>query len=234
MAITDKEIEQNIARVKDRIANAATRAGREPGDITLVAVAKTHPVELIEQAVKHGISDIGENRAQELRDKAQKLKDLCRWHFIGPIQKNKVKYLAQYASVVHSIDRMEIAEELQKRLDRLDKTMEVLIEVNIGDEQQKAGTGPKTIEPLIIGIERLDRLKLCGLMCIPPFLDDPEATRPYFIRMRQLAERLQGSGYENLTQLSMGMTADFEAAIEEGATIVRVGTAIFGPRACQV
>lgn len=223
-------IADNISSVRKRIADAALRAGRDPSSITLVAVSKTKPAAMLLEAYAAGQRVFGENYAQEFRDKTAELGDLdIDWHFIGHLQKNKAKYITPSATMMESIDSKELADTLDKRSDR---NIDCLIEVNIGEEESKAGVSRDEILPLAEHIADLKHLNLRGLMVIPPFDLDPEELRPYF---RGLREELQKLNTElkpanPLTELSMGMTGDFEVAIEEGATIVRVGTAIFGSR----
>jgi PLP dependent protein len=223
-------IAENISIVRKRIADAAVKAGRDPSSITLVAVSKTKPTALVEEAYAAGQRVFGENYAQEFRDKTAELSELdIEWHFIGHLQKNKAKYITPSATMMESIDSKELADTLDGRADR---TIDCLIEVNIGEEESKAGVTRDEILPLTEHINNLKHLKLRGLMVIPPFDLDPEEVRPYFKGLREELEKLNGwlKLSEPLTELSMGMTGDFEVAISEGATIVRVGTAIFGSR----
>ena len=207
------DVKAGLAEVNQRIARACHRAGRDVASVKLVAVSKTQPIEKIRQAMAAGHRIFGENYAQELRDKAAELPD-AEWHFVGALQSNKVKMLAGKVALVHTCDRPSLAKELSKRGLR-----RVLLEVNIGREPQKAGILPDDA-PALLGQIR-DLVQVDGLMCIPPAEGDP---RPHFRALRELAEKL------GVKELSMGMSADYETAIEEGATIVRVGTAIFGAR----
>jgi hypothetical protein len=211
-------VSEGLAEVRARIAAACARAGRDPGSVKLVAVSKTKPIEMLREAIQAGQSSFGENYAQEFRDKREALPDLD-WHFIGALQTNKVKYVAGKASLVHTCDRLALLQELSKRAPAPQR---VLLEINVGEEPQKAGVLPEDAARLLDEARALPRLEPVGLMCIPPAEGDP---RPRFRALRELAEKL------GLSELSMGMTADFEIAIEEGATLVRVGTAIFGARA---
>ncbi len=223
-------IAHNLIDVRKRLIAAAERAKRDPAGIKLVAVSKTKPASLIREAHEAGQRIFGENYAQELAHKAAELADLdIQWHFIGHLQRNKAKLVAPAARCVETVDSLKLAETLNSRAQG---PLDVLIEVNIGGEESKAGVAENDIPALARDIARLDRLNLTGLMIIPPYVPDPEASRPYFRKLRQIMTRLNdsnGVGYP-LTELSMGMSHDFEAAIEEGATIVRVGTAIFGER----
>ena len=223
-------IADNIEIVRKRIADAATAAGRDPSSITLLAVSKTKPAAMIREAYTAGQRVFGENYAQELRDKAAELDDLdIDWHFIGHLQKNKAKYITPSATMMESIDSKELANTLDKRADR---SIDCLIEVNIGGEESKAGVSTDEILPLAEHIASLEHLNLRGLMVIPPFDLDPEGVRPYFKGLSKELQKLNSElkSIEPLTELSMGMTGDFEVAISEGSTIVRVGTAIFGSR----
>ncbi len=230
-------IAENIAAVRDRIAAAAARANRDPAGIKLLAVSKTVPAPLIREAYEAGQRIFGENYAQELRDKARELADLdIEWHFIGHLQRNKAKYAVQPNAVIETLDSIELAEELVRQLKRRavgsDIPLPCLMEVNIGDETSKSGVRPEEVSELAIRIAALSRLDLRGLMVIPPFDPDPEKSRPYFRKLRHTLEELNKalSSIRPLADLSMGMSHDLEVAVEEGATILRVGTAIFGDR----
>ena len=216
-------VAEGLAQVRARIAAACARAGRDPAGVELVAVSKLQPEALIQEAHQAGQRTFGENYAQELRDKAQHLSALqgLRWHFIGPLQANKAKYVARSAHVFHAVDRLEIAAELSRR--RQGEPLEVLVQVWSGEET-KSGVSPEEAPALVEQVRALPGLRLTGLMAMPPLAEDPERVRPHFRALRALARKL------GLAQLSMGTTADFEVAIEEGATLVRVGTAIFGAR----
>ena len=222
-----EHIASNLAAVRARIDAAARAAGRDPAGVRLVAVSKTFPIEAVREAYAAGQRDFGENYAQEWRDKAAALADLpdLVWHFIGSLQTNKVKILLgaapPRAAWVHTVDREELARELSKRAVARGAVVKVLLEVNVAGEPQKAGCAPEEVPRLAAAVGALPGLELRGLMCIPPAEGDP---RPHFRALRTLRDGL------GLPDLSMGMTADWEAAVEEGATLVRVGTAIFGAR----
>ncbi|HYV66239.1 MAG TPA: YggS family pyridoxal phosphate-dependent enzyme [Myxococcales bacterium] len=216
-------IAENLAAVNGRIRAACARARRDPDDVRLVAVSKGQPIEAVLQAFAAGQTAFGENYAQELHAKADALPE-AEWHFIGALQTNKVKMAIGHAALVHTCDRLALAKELSKRAFSKNLTQRVLLEVNVGREAQKGGARPEEVEALNAAVRELDALRCEGLMCIPPADEDP---RPHFRALRELRDRL------GLAELSMGMSADFEAAIEEGATIVRVGTAIFGERPRQ-
>ncbi len=222
-------IAERLAAVRERVAEAAARAGRSEGSVRLLAVSKTKPEALVREAYAAGQRDFGENYVQELCAKAAALADLTdlRWHLIGPLQRNKVKLVVPITSLVHTIDRAALAEELSKRAAGSEKTLRVLLEVNVAGEASKAGCSPEDAVTLAAAVRALPHLELAGLMTIPPDTDDRELARPYFRRLRELRDAIGGA----LPELSMGMSHDFEIAVEEGATIVRVGTAIFGARA---
>jgi PLP dependent protein len=214
------DVASGLARVRERMAAACARAGRDPASVRLIAVGKTKPVELLREAQAAGQRIFGENYAQELREKADALPG-AEWHFIGALQTNKAKLVVGRVALVHTCDRLALAQELSKRAKSAGLVQRVLLEVNVGLEPQKAGVLPEDAPALLDQVRALEALACEGLMCIPPAQGDP---RPHFRSLRQLAERL------GLRELSMGMTADYEAAIEEGATLIRVGTAIFGER----
>jgi pyridoxal phosphate enzyme (YggS family) len=227
-AVAEGPIAARLADVRARIAGAAARAGRDPARARLVAVSKGHPAEAIRAAYAEGQRDFGENYVQELVGKARALEDLTdvRWHAIGTLQRNKARDVARVASMVHTIDRAELARELDRRLEGRAAPLPVLLEINVGGEAQKGGASPDRTAALLGEVRALARLEVTGLMTIPPDVDDPEQARPFFAELRRLRDALLGERGE----LSMGMTHDFEIAVEEGATLVRVGTAIFGPR----
>lgn len=225
-------IAENLAEVNHRIQSAAERAGREPGSVRLVAVSKNRPAADIVEALKAGQSIFGENYVQELASKLADLKEAVRWHFIGHLQSNKVRQIAGQVSLIHSVDRLSLADEISRQWSRLGKICHILIQVNISGESSKSGTTEKGAIQLVKDCSLLPNLRVQGLMTMPPFFDDPEAARPYFAELRGLsqtiaAERIPGV---EMRELSMGMSGDYEAAILEGATLVRVGTAIFGER----
>jgi hypothetical protein len=218
------DVARRLSEVRARVAAACARAGRPVESVTLVAVSKLKPAALIREAYAAGQRDFGENYAQELRDKAAELADLegLRWHAIGPLQTNKVKYVAKVASSFHALDRLEVARELSRR--RQEAPLPCYVELNIGGEQSKSGVAPEALGPLLEEARKLPGLTLVGLMALPPPTEDEERARGWFRQLRELARQ------HGLTGLSMGTTHDFELAIEEGATLVRVGTALFGER----
>ncbi|MBI5477242.1 MAG: YggS family pyridoxal phosphate-dependent enzyme [Deltaproteobacteria bacterium] len=235
MADVDAEaLRRSLADVRTRLAAAAVRSGRDPSQVTLVAVSKTHPPEAVRAVHAAGQRVFGENYGQELRDKAAALADLgdLEWHFIGPLQRNKVRYAVGTAAMVQSVDSIDLMDELHRRAAARGTDLACLVEVNIAGEQTKSGVPPDEVAALLHAFAARPRLRCLGLMTMPPVVDDPEESRPRFRALRALRDALAASprpGVE-LRHLSMGMTQDFEVAIEEGATIVRVGTAIFGAR----
>lgn len=221
----------NLAEIQTRIAAACTRCGRDPATVRLLAVSKMVAAPGVAEAVVAGQQLFGENYVQEFVAKAALLPPTLEWHFIGALQSNKVKHLAGKVALIHSVDRLSLAEEIDRQWGKLGLCADILLEVNLGDEGSKAGSGAGETLALADAVRRLPHLRLRGLMALPPLLDDPEAVRPYFRRLRELAAVLTRAlpGVE-LAELSMGMSHDFEVAIEEGATLIRVGTALFGAR----
>ena len=220
-------IADRLAQVRERIAAAATRTGRNPEDVTLVAVSKTVGIEAIREGLAAGISDLGENRVQELKDKRAVLGSVARWHFVGHLQTNKVRHVAGQVELIQSVDRYGLAEAISRRVVASGGVQDVLIEVNLGGEATKSGIDPPRLSSLANEISQLEGILVRGVMAIPPASGDP---RSYFEELAALRD-LVASEVPSATELSMGMSADYEVAIEEGATIVRVGEAIFGPRA---
>jgi PLP dependent protein len=221
---------ENISDIRNRISGAALRAGRRPEDIILVAVSKTVGTDLIRQAIDTGQRIFGENRVQEALDKISEISDIAvKWHLIGHLQRNKAKFAAGAFELIHSVDSVELADELQKQAEKKNIMQRILAEVKLSEEETKHGIDTDSLELLLEHIIKLNNLRLEGLMTVPPYFADPEEARPYFRRLRELRDALQDKGFQ-LPELSMGMSGDFEVAIEEGATLVRVGTAIFGER----
>jgi len=225
-------LKQQLEALLERIHQACDRSGRDPRTVRLVAVSKTVPAERVRQAVEAGVQTLGENYIQEAREKIPQLSDRVNWHFTGHLQKNKAKFAAALFSWVHTVDSPGLAEALNRRAEMESRHLNVLIEVNVGKEATKSGVLEEALIPLAEHVSGLASLSLKGLMVIPPITADPEAARAYFIRTRQLAEQVAAQKIPGVSmdELSMGMTSDFEIAIEEGATMVRVGTAIFGAR----
>ena len=223
------DIGANVARVKDRIAEAALRSGRRPEDVTLVGVTKTVGLDKIREVVACGVRALGENRVQEARSKVPQVPDVT-WHLVGSLQRNKVKEALRLFRVIHSVDSLALAEELGRRGEAGDAAapVEVLIQVNISGEPQKHGVSPEETSTLVAQVLRIGGVRVCGLMGMAPLVDDPDAARPYFRRLRELRDRVvEAVPASGAADLSMGMTDDFEVAVEEGATMVRVGRALF-------
>jgi pyridoxal phosphate enzyme (YggS family) len=218
------DIRANLGRVQEAVARACARAGRSPDHVLLIAVSKTVDAERVRLAVAAGVAALGENRVQEAREKIEALGRPVPWHLIGSLQTNKAKEAARLFDWIHSVDRLELAQELSRRAHGAQRTLDILLQVNLGDEPQKGGVAPAELRRLCDAVAGLPALRVGGLMAIPPAAPTPEETRPYFRTLRELRDSL------GLEHLSMGMSADYEVAIEEGATMVRVGTAIFGPR----
>jgi pyridoxal phosphate enzyme (YggS family) len=229
-------IAENIAQVRERIAAAARRASRNPNNITLMGVSKTFPAERIREAYAAGLRVFGENRVQEFAGKADAVRDLlnAEWHLIGHLQSNKAAKATELFDAVDSVDSARLAEKLNASAESAGKTLSVLIEINVGGEQAKSGVEPGSdeLEQILRGAPRWDHLKIRGLMTIPPYAEDPDGSRPYFRQLRQIRDNIAARELPEVgtAALSMGMSHDFEIAIEEGATCVRVGTAIFGER----
>ena len=226
-------ISANIAAVQERIASACRRVGRQREEVTLVGVTKTFPAEMVREAVRAGVRDIGENYVQEaLRKREEVTEPDVRWHLIGHLQSNKVKSVAEWVHLVHALESRSLAKELDARAAQAGRTIEALVEVNTTGESSKFGLPPDRVEEFVRSLEEFSHIRIAGLMTIGPFLPDPEGSRPMFRMLRTLRDRLAQRPQPNLDlrHLSMGMTGDFEVAIEEGATLVRIGTAIFGTR----
>lgn len=224
----------NLARIRAQIEAAALKCGRLPQEVTLIAISKTHPASLVRAAIELGATDVGENRVQEAEKKINEVgRNATRWHLVGHLQANKARRAVQLFDVIHSLDSLELA----RRLDRLcgeegREKLPVLIQVDLGHEETKSGIDEAQLPELVERLKDLQRVQLVGLMTLPPFFDDPEQARPFFRRLRELRDELAARGAfgDRKGELSMGMTNDFAVAIEEGATMVRVGTAIFGQR----
>lgn len=225
-------IASGLQRVRERIADAAQRCGRDPTSLKLVAVSKTKSAARIREAIQAGATAFGENYVQELLRKREEIGDGAEWHFIGHLQRNKAKHLVPFCTLIHGVDSGRLAVEIDRRAQQHGRRQPCLIEVKLSDEETKFGASAETVLDLAETMLGLPHVDLRGLMVMPPYSDDPEASRPYFVRMRRLQEEFLDRGIpdDNCRELSMGMTQDFEVAIEEGATILRVGTAIFGAR----
>lgn len=225
-------IAENIKTIRKRLAEAAARAGRNPESIRLMAVSKTVEPERIREAIDAGITALGENYVQEAREKIPALGHEVQWHMIGHLQTNKAKYVVNLFDWIHSVDRLELACELDRRAGQNNRNLNILMEVNVSGETSKSGAEPSAVLDLVRRISVLPNLSIRGLMTMPPYSDDPETSRPYFVALRELRDSLAAAAIPGVSmeELSMGMTDDFEVAIEEGATIIRVGRAIFGAR----
>lgn len=225
-------IKRNIEEVRKRVAAAAYRAGRKPEDIQIIAVTKTVGVEKINCAVDEGLNVLGENRVQELCEKYDILNRDCKWDLIGHLQTNKVKYIIDKVNLIHSVDRMELIQEIQKKAEKVGRAVDILVQVNVAEEKSKFGLPVHEIKKFIKMIKSYDAIKVKGLMTIAPYLQDIEAVRPVFKELYKKFIDIREENIDNIDMklLSMGMSNDFEAAIEEGANIVRIGTAIFGKR----
>lgn len=226
-------IAARLTALTSRIRTAAAAAGRSAGEIRLVAASKTFPPPAIREAVAAGVSDIGENYIQEARDKCAALQGTpVRWHFIGHLQTNKAKYAVRMFDLIHTVDSYRLALELDRCAQKINKVQAVLIQVNLAGEASKSGVAPEEALPLIRRAAALEHIAVKGLMTLPPYFNAPEKVRPFFAALRRLRDRIAAEQLETtgLPELSMGMTGDFEAAVAEGATLVRIGTAIFGER----
>ena len=224
---------KRIQNIKKRIEEAAGKCGRDPSTVSLVAVSKTIPVNRVREAIEAGVTVFGENYVQEAREKFNRLATFpVSWHFIGHLQSNKAKYAVRLFDLIHSVDTLKLARKLNKQAQKNAKIQNILIQVNISKESSKSGADAENVLDLIDKVRHLENLSVKGLMTMPPFFNDPEKARPYFSALRNLRDRirLKAPSEIALDELSMGMTGDFEAAIEEGATLVRIGTAIFGER----
>ena len=229
-------IKENLNRVQENIRNACARAGRKEDEVTLIAVSKTKPVSMLEEAYALGVRDFGENKVQELVDKAGQLPEDIRWHMIGHLQRNKVKYIIDKVYLIHSVDSLRLAEEISKEAVKHGVTANILIEVNVAGEESKFGVSPEDTPGLIEEISRLPAIQVRGLMTIAPFVEKAEDNRIIFNALLKLYVDISRKNIDNvhLDFLSMGMTGDYEVAVEEGATFVRVGTGIFGERSYRI
>ena len=226
-------IKENIVSVRERIAEAALHSGRDPRDVKLMAVTKTVDDDRIAEAIAvEGVDIVGENYIQEARRKIEKLGKRIEWHMIGHLQSNKAKYAVRFVDMIHSVDRIELAKEINRRAEGADRTMKILIEVNLSGEESKSGVVKEGVLSLVRSIAPLANLSIQGLMTMPPWSSDPEDSRPYFSELRALSDHIAEAHIDGvfMNELSMGMSDDYTVAVEEGATIVRIGRAIFGER----
>lgn len=225
-------VRDNIRHVRQRVREAALRAGRDPGDITITAVTKQVPVDRIREVVDEGLLDLGENRVQEMTAKMGNLPGNVRWHMIGHLQTNKVKKVVGRVKLIHSLDRLELARAIERKAREMGVDVDVLIQVNVSGEKSKFGISPVELKDFLVDLQEFNHIKVKGLMTIAPNTSNPEESRPFFRELRRLAQSLDGKvPGASLEHLSMGMTNDYEVAVEEGADILRLGTAIFGARA---
>jgi pyridoxal phosphate enzyme (YggS family) len=225
------DIGKRLKNVKDRINKSAIRCGRDPKSVRLVAVSKTVPADRVKEAIDAGVDILGENYVQETRTKFNELAAYpVSWHFIGHLQTNKAKYAVRLFDLIHSVDSLRLARELDKQAKKVNKVQDILIQINIGKEASKSGADAEKAANLIQDASCLENLSVKGLMIMPPFFNDPEKVRPYFSALRNLRDQVQRLSGVGLHELSMGLSNDFEVAVEEGATFVRIGTAIFGER----
>jgi len=225
-------LENNLNQVRENIKKACEKAGRNPEEVTLLAVSKTKPVSMLQEAYDNGCRDFGENKVQEIMDKVPQLPSDIRWHMIGHLQRNKVKYIIDKCQLIHSVDSLRLAQELSSQAEKKHVHTDILVEVNIAQEESKFGASREETIQLIENISKLPHISVKGLMTIAPFVTNPEDNRVYFRQIRELSVDIMKKNIDNVTMsiLSMGMTGDYMVAIEEGATIVRVGTGIFGER----
>ncbi len=226
-------ISKRLERIREKIADAALRSGRNPDDVEIVGVTKTVPTDRVATAVAAGLRILGGNYIQESLEKIDALSSLdVSWHFIGRLQSNKAKFAVMHFDLIHSVGTDKLAAEINRQAAKQNKVQPILIQVNAGQEATKAGVLPNDALPLVKSISQLENINIRGLMTMPPYFDDPERARPFFRAMNDLKKRIEDKTIANISMntLSMGMTGDFEAAVEEGATLVRIGTAIFGER----
>lgn len=225
-------IKENLDQVQDNINKACERAGRNSSDVTLIAVSKTKPVSMLMDAYEYGCREFGENKVQELVDKYEVMPKDIKWHMIGHLQRNKVKYIVDKVALIHSVDSLKLAQEISKEALKKQVQVSILIEVNVAGEDTKFGVKPGDTEALVREIATLPGVRIQGLMTIAPYVDDPEGNRQYFEELKQLSVDINHKNIDNVNMnvLSMGMTGDYMVAIEEGASFVRVGTGIFGER----
>ncbi len=225
-------LQENYDKVADNILKACETSGRNPEEVTLIAVSKTKPVSMLQEIYDHGCRDFGENKVQELVEKYEVLPKDIRWHLIGHLQRNKVKYVVDKAALIHSVDSLKLAEEISKEALKKNVEVDILIEVNVAEEESKFGAKAEDTVELVSQIAKLPGIHIKGLMTIAPYVENPEDNRQYFAQLRQLSVDISAKNIDNVTMnvLSMGMTGDYETAVSEGATLVRVGTGIFGER----
>ena len=225
-------LQDNYDKVAGNILRACEKSGRNPDEVTLIAVSKTKPVSMLQEIYDHGCRDFGENKVQELLEKYEVMPKDIRWHLIGHLQRNKVKYVVDKAALIHSVDSLKLAEEISKEALKKNVEADILIEVNVAEEESKFGTRTEDAIERVLQIAKLPGIHIKGLMTIAPYVENPEENRQYFAQLRQLSVDISAKNIDNVSMnvLSMGMTGDYETAVSEGATLVRVGTGIFGER----
>lgn len=225
-------IKENLLDVRRHIREACERSGRNPADVTLIAVSKTKPLSMLREAYEAGARDFGENKVQEIVEKFPGMPTDARFHMIGHLQRNKVKQVLPHAALIHSVDSVRLAEQIQREAEKLGRTADILLEVNVSGEESKFGFCPEEVTSAAVEISRFPCIRIHGLMTIAPFVKNPEENRPIFKKLYQLSVDIKKKNIDNISMdvLSMGMTGDYEVAVEEGATMVRVGTGIFGAR----
>ncbi len=225
-------IRDNLEQIRQKIKEACDRAGRDEGGVTLISVSKTKPLSMLKEAYEAGARDFGENKVQELMEKIPEMPEDVRWHMIGHLQRNKVKYIVGKVFMIHSVDSLRLAEEISREAVKQDRSVNILLEVNVAGEESKFGVSPEETTDLVINVSKLPGIHICGLMTIAPFVDNAEDNRQFFRKLKQLSVDIERKNIDNVSMnvLSMGMTGDYSVAVEEGATCVRVGTGIFGER----
>ena len=225
-------VTESLKEVEKKVEEACKRAGRERSEVTLIAVGKTKPVEMLQEIYDTGVRDFGENKVQEMMDKYEVMPKDIHWHMLGHLQRNKVKYLMGKVALIHSVDSLRLAEQIDQEAEKLGITAKILLEVNVAKEESKFGMMPEEVPEMVEQISLLPHLQIEGLMTIAPFVDDPEKNRPVFQKLYQLSVDIKKKNIDNVNMsvLSMGMTGDYQVAVEEGATMIRVGTGIFGAR----
>lgn len=225
-------LKENYDAVAEKVKKACVRAGRSEKEVTIIAVSKTKPLGDIVELQQYGVMDFGENKVQELCKKYEEIEKPVRWHLIGHLQTNKVKYIVDKVELIHSVDSLKLAKQISKEAIKKEVTVPILIQVNVAQEETKFGLDTEEVMDLVYDISQLPNLAIKGLMTIAPFVDDPEENRDYFRKLKQLFVDIKAKNFDNVDMsiLSMGMTNDYEVAIEEGATMIRVGTGIFGAR----
>lgn len=225
-------IRDNLEQVQQKIRNACDRAGRDEKEVTLISVSKTKPLSMLEEAYEAGARDFGENKVQELLEKIPRMPEDIRWHMIGHLQRNKVKYIVGKVFLIHSVDSLRLAEEISREAVKQNTSVNILLEVNVAQEESKFGTTLEETADLAFSVSKLPGIHICGLMTIAPYVENAEENRQYFRKLKQLSVDIEQKNIDNVNMnvLSMGMTGDYSVAVEEGATYVRVGTGIFGAR----